>query len=154
MNARRGLIISAVLCATAPLFGEWLTGGTDIGISAFTVSSPGWVTYDCLFPCNVTGSHVINDYVTSYNGTVSAGTIYQHCYRARVEATGSLGASNWWGSAQACAPPDPNTLCNQSCWTTCKNGTCPPQQDIEWCTPYCSPLVLDLAGNGIRTSGG
>lgn len=55
-------------------------------------------------------------------------------------------------SATTPAPPSADT-CSQTCWTTCKNGICPQQPEIEWCTPYCSPLVLDLDGNGIQTTG-
>jgi hypothetical protein len=173
MIARRCGLLLVAMCCSLPALADWIDGRAFISGGGFTVTSTGWVRYDCecLFAHTITGSHVINDgaagtiasktfgpmngnyYVTEYDGSVSAGTIYSHCYRGRLSATGSGGASNEWGSAQWCAPADPNTLCNQSCWTVCKNGVCPPQQDIEWCTPYCSPLVLDLAGNGIRTSG-
>jgi hypothetical protein len=50
-----------------------------------------------------------------------------------------------------CVPENPDVACNQTCWTACHNGACPPQ---EWtqCT-YCSPLVLDGLGDGILTTG-
>jgi hypothetical protein len=82
-----------------------------------------------------------------------------NCYRSRITCTARPNGTNTVldqavGTAQRCVspPPDPNETCNQSCWTACHNGQCPPQEDGQECTPYCSPLVLDMGAEGIPTS--
>lgn len=52
-----------------------------------------------------------------------------------------------------------NEACSQSCHTTCQDGVCLPLTggggggDIQECTPFCSPLVMDVDGDGIHTTG-
>jgi hypothetical protein len=147
-----------------------LLGGVNIDGWGFTVSSTGWAELesDCILLCGdmtITGTHVINDgafgtvqsahfgpmdgnsYVTSYGRTLEAGTTYGHCYRARVEATASSGASNSFGSSMWCAPeqppdpPDPDPVFD--------NG-----QDCENPGGYgCSPIVIDLGHDGYQLTG-
>lgn len=117
------------------------------------------------------GTHVISPNVDyspwetqdgAYSDTRSGPWEFGQCYTASNSATaypaggeipilGGTVSASFASAGQACAPEDPNAACTQTCWTTCERGQCPP---LPWipCT-YCSPLVLDMRGDGIRTSG-
>ncbi|HYH06332.1 MAG TPA: hypothetical protein VEK11_04645 [Thermoanaerobaculia bacterium] len=140
-----------------PLYADVVRTTVNIDIAGFSVDSHGTAKYEdyCSVPyaCaepSITGYHRINDggagtvvrkdfgptsgafYVTSYSDMVSAGTQYEHCYRAEIYATGSQGASQGAGSHRACAPAA----------TTCVDFTCNPG----------SPVIISLRGDYALTS--
>lgn len=78
-------------------------------------------------------------YLTSYSGSVSSGTQYEHCYRARLEATGKYGTNQASGSEMRCAPPDPNS---QQIDNSCSGSECAP-----------SPIVINFERGGYQLSG-
>ena len=116
------LLILSALSAHAQ--SDWLAGGVNIDIVGLTAESYGWVEYDgweIPSGAGFTGAHSIHDGAsgtvkeasiegsesTPYRGTISAGTVYEHCYQATLSATGSGGASNRYSSGTKCAPAAP-----------------------------------------------
>jgi hypothetical protein len=87
-----------------------------------------------------------------YTSTLSASTIYEHCYRSTMTATGEYGSSQSSGSAMKCAPPEPPPP--------------PPPPDGGGVPIVCDPghpgcggngtsdepLIRDLNGDGIHTT--
>ena len=117
-----------------------------VGISRIgtTFSSEGTLAYFADGGGYCTGSHYFNDHVAerefsqvrTYSGTIT--TTGTGCYRAHVEATGVFGTTQRVTSAEACyTPPSPP----------------PPQYGIGCPTDPCDPLILDLNGDGVRTTG-
>jgi hypothetical protein len=162
MKARILLILFVLTsCAlTALAQNDNLTIVVNIQGSGFIVESDGSVEYSCnlcLGAGYITGTHSIADggagtvasaqfgphisqdssiYLTHYSATVSASTVYEHCYRASLSATGEYGASNRLTSGMYCAPPKPpppppppppdppaDTGPGGGCMTNCETGT-------------------------------
>lgn len=126
--------------------------------SAYDPQPTRYDQYHVIVNGNVSSSTSVNTSVWSHS--LSSGVVprYPNCYNARITISVYVGylmpeEIDYYREAGAQCPADPNEACNISCWTTCNNGICPQQQDIQECTPYCSPLLLDLGGNGITTSG-
>jgi hypothetical protein len=83
----------------------------------------------------------------SFNDVLEGPTVVGACYYASLDAVGDpWGPFNSeersWTAGPACNtqlnPPPPPP---------------PPIEDTQECSPYCSPLVLDLDGDGIATTG-
>lgn len=109
-----------------PYGSEWISGNVHLTFEIFEVKSAGEVLYECVHCLEsgniASGQHRIFDGGTGivatqdfggmltweYKETVSAGSVYEHCYNAKLDATGKFGGSNGWGSATKCAPPAPN----------------------------------------------
>ncbi|HEX8407452.1 MAG TPA: hypothetical protein VF883_01205 [Thermoanaerobaculia bacterium] len=107
----------------------------------------------------MSGTHVINDggagtvasesfadsettYMQEYRGSVTAGTQYEHCYRAALEASCPR-YSNGVQSTMVCAPPQQPP---------------PPREPITLCddgsnTGQCSPIIINF-GSGTYTLSG
>jgi hypothetical protein len=100
----------------------------NIEIYGFTVESTGEIDYDCecwVGGYDMTGYHRIIDgavgtvaettfgptsggfAVRAYSATISAGTQYEHWYRAQLYAKGSLGAEQHKVTEAKQAPPPP-----------------------------------------------
>jgi|GEM_PF-3053622 len=126
-----------------------------------TLSSYSWAQYyDTLgftHEIYIAGTHSISGdvdilqwatYTGHYEGTRQGsgqcGTQYQARNYAQAHPLGPevdehVPGGPWTADATTpnCPPPPPP----------------PPPEDIQECTPYCSPLVLDIAGDGIATTG-
>jgi hypothetical protein len=157
---RRSIFALAMLAASTAA-ADYIRVETNIKIWGFTVESPGKVTYECSFCLNesISGTHQINDgaggtaaihsfgptvglfRVLSYEQTISGGTIYDHCYRAYLSASGSYGASGGSGSPIACAPPKPKT-------TVGGPYDSDPGSDPD--DGKESPIIIDVDGGGYR----
>jgi hypothetical protein len=123
---------------------EQISPTVTISMSGTSVSSEGTLQYFANGNGYCTGSHYFNDHVaehsfsqvTSYSGTIT--TSGTNCYRASVEATGVFGTSQRVTSGQVCYQPPPPP---------------PPLYGIGCPTDPCDPLILDLNGDGVRTTG-
>lgn len=146
-----------------------ISGGADIDIEGFDVVSSGWAEFHggCLGIQILSGTHSIQDggsgTVASasvddnpYGRTVTAATIYEHCYQARLELYGNQGTvcvedSNTFRSATKCAPPRP-------CADTNSNGICDSNEavtlDPDQCGDPCtSPVIINPANGSYTLSG-
>jgi hypothetical protein len=157
---RRALLALAILLGPA-LCADHISVLTGIQMGGFNVFSTGSVTYECSFClyASITGTHQINDggvgvvasrsfgpssgmmRVTSYNDSISAATVYEHCYQAYLSATGSYGASNASGSGTMCAPKKPSTSVGGPYYGDSGSD---PDDGKE------SPIVIDVDGGGYR----
>ena len=164
IRPRRCLAAMTLLIAIVATADEQVSTSIDIGIAGFSVSSHGTVYYystPIIGGDYVTGKHYINDggagtvvvetfgpyekgsqniYLTKYDRTVSGATIYEHCYRAGIEATGQYGTGQAQQSGMKCAPPappGPETIDN-----TCSGTECAP-----------SPIVINFERRGYQLSG-
>lgn len=50
-------------------------------------------------------------------------------------------------------PSEQQATCNRYCWTTCDNGTCPPQPVSTTPHPTMTPILVDLDRNGFHLAG-
>jgi len=173
-------LLSLAVCAFNALGqADNLTITVYIRGGGFTVESDGTVDYSCnlcLGAGYITGTHSIADggagtvassqfgphsspdssiYLTHYSATVSANTIYEHCYRASLSATGEYGASNRMTSGMYCAPPHPPpppppTVPDPGpggCIANCDSGTFDTNQ------AGTDPVLLKLGNGPWRLSG-
>lgn len=169
ITTRLTFFFALILALTPLVHADYIYFTLNVSITGFSVQSQGSALYECNFclgPTSMTGEHAIDDggagtvarktfgpmqseyvYLNQYSGTLTAGTIYEHCYRARIDATGSRGYSNGSGSNQVCAPALP-----QATPTPPKN--CSPYWDVEgqtWVDRECdTPILLDLGVGGYR----
>jgi len=157
----RWLLVTLVMATASVAAADHISVIVGIDMGGFTVFSTGQVTYECSFCLNesITGTHQINDgslgvvatrsfgptsglwRVLSYNDTISAATIYEHCYQARLSATGSHGASGASGSGTRCAPKKPATQVG---------GPYNPDAGSDPDDGKESPIIIDVDGGGYR----
>lgn len=86
-------------------------------------------------------------YQSRWVGSVGVISVPDHCYRSQVEASSSFYMQGA-GSSQQCAPPEDEDG---------GGGDPPGRENIDpgGCVPLnggCSPLILDLNGDGIHTT--
>jgi hypothetical protein len=178
----RTLLLSLILavCAfNAMGQSDNLTIVVSIQGGGFNVDSDGTVDYSCnlcLGAGYITGTHSIADggtgtvaqsqfgphtaadsnfYLTHYNATVSASTVYEHCYRASLSATGEYGASNRLTSGLYCAPPKPDPTPPPpapdpgpgGCIDNCDSGT------FDATQVGTDPILLKLGNGAWKLSG-
>lgn len=173
---------SATALVVLGIMVSWRAGASDtfsfkkitIDIGGFSVFSDGEVDHiQATWPGvhGMTGMHTINDgaagtiatkaigndpnlHTQSYAGTVTAGTVYRHCYRAYLSVQCSS-AANGVGSGEVCAPPAacPDLNGNLICDSQEPVDKDPNEDTCPGGAPCSSPILINVGAGAWRIGG-